>query len=150
MITQLQETLHYTFRNKTLLTQALTHPSFAAENNCNDNERFEFLGDGLLGFVIGQYLFENFPNCTEGDLSIMRAKIVNAKTLADVARRLNLGAYLFLGKGEDMTGGRMRESNLSNVLEAVLGAAFIDAGFEKSREIILFIFQQELNALPQD
>lgn len=128
-----------------LFEQALTHRSAAAENN----ERLEFLGDALLGFVIAEVLCERFPQADEGRLSRLRASLVNKETLAVQARRLELGEYLRLGAGELRTGGHARDSILADALEAVLAAVYLEQGFARAREVILSIFRDPLDAVSE-
>lgn len=136
---ELQEKMGYRFRQEGLLRQALTHSSFANERHLrkhSDNERLEFLGDAVLEIVSSEFLYKNYPDKSEGDLTKFRASIVCEPTLALCTRELNLGRYLFLGKGEHLTGGRNRNSILSDALEAVIGAIYLDGGFEHARTFI--------------
>ena len=137
---EFQEVIGYQFQNKNLLRQALTHSSYANEKHMkkgSDNERLEFLGDAVLEIVSSEFLYLNYPKLPEGDLTKMRASLVCEPTLAFCTRQLNLGDYLLLGKGEDMTGGRKRKSILSDALEAVIGAIYLDGGFASAKEFIL-------------
>lgn len=140
---QLCEKLKYTFNNTALLEEALRHSSFVNENrelNLKDNERLEFLGDAVLDLAISHILMEKFPDMKEGDLSKFRATIVNESGLFKIAMSLGLGDYIFLGKGEELTNGREKSSILSNTVEALIGAVYLDAGFDKTREIIDILF----------
>ena len=135
-----QEMIGYTFHNEQLLKQALTHSSYANEKHLkklSDNERLEFLGDAVLEVVSSEYLFQNYPELTEGQLTKLRASIVCEPTLAACTEMIHLGDYLFLGKGEDRTGGRMRKSVLSDAMEAVIGAIYLDGGFANAKEFVL-------------
>ena len=135
-----QEVIGYHFQTTGLLSQALTHSSYANEKHMkkgSDNERLEFLGDAVLEIVSSEFLYLNYPKLPEGDLTKMRASLVCEPTLAFCTRQLNLGDYLLLGKGEDMTGGRKRKSILSDALEAVIGAIYLDGGFASAKEFIL-------------
>ena len=135
-----QETIGYTFQNEHLLKQALTHSSYANEKHLkklSDNERLEFLGDAVLEVISSEFLFSNYPKLTEGQLTKLRASIVCEATLATCTEEINLGDYLFLGKGEDHTGGRTRKSVLSDALEAVIGAIYLDGGFANAKEFVL-------------
>lgn len=123
-----------------LLQRALTHRSAAAENN----ERLEFLGDAILGFVIAEELIERFPDADEGRLSRLRASLVKKESLARLSRGLELGDYLRLGAGELRAGGHARESILADALEAVFAAVYLDQGFEGAREVILSVFRDPL------
>lgn len=138
-LTELEEVIGYEFKQKGLLRQALTHSSFANERHMkklSDNERLEFLGDAVLEVVSSEFLYRNYPNLPEGDLTKFRASIVCEPTLAMCTREINLGNYLALGKGENQTGGRGRKSILSDAMEAVIGAIYLDGGFEAARTFI--------------
>ena len=135
-----QEMIGYTFKNEQLLKQALTHSSYANEKHLkklSDNERLEFLGDAVLEVVSSEFLFQNYPDLTEGQLTKLRASIVCEPTLATCTESIHLGDYLFLGKGEDRTGGRTRKSVLSDAMEAVIGAIYLDGGFANAKEFVL-------------
>ena len=124
-----------------LLILALTHRSYAYENGgLPTNERLEFLGDSVLGIVVTETLFQQYPDWPEGQLAKLRAAVVNAGALADVARTLGLGDYLYLGRGEETTGGRDKSSILADTLEAVFGAVFLDSGIDTAREVIHRLF----------
>ncbi len=140
----LQERLQYRFRAPSLLNEALTHRSVSEHNN----ERLEFLGDAVLNFVIASELFHRQPGDSEGDLSRLRASLVNRQTLAGIARDLDLGACLRLGSGERKSGGRRRDSILSDALEGVFGAVYLDGGFEVGEALILRLFRERLENLP--
>ena len=121
-----------------ILKQAITHRSFSYENGgVPTNERLEFLGDSVLGIVVTDELYRKNPDAQEGQLAKLRAAVVNAKALADVARTLGLGEFLLLGKGEEATGGRDKSSILADAVEALLGAIYVEHGIEKSSEVIL-------------
>lgn len=138
-IKELQERIGYEFKQEGLLRQAVTHSSYANERHMkklSDNERLEFLGDAVLEIVSSEFLYENYPKLPEGDLTKLRASIVCEPTLALCTRELDLGEYLLLGKGEDLTGGRKRKSILSDALEAVIGAIYLDGGFENAKNFI--------------
>lgn len=131
------------FRDPNLLKHALTHRSAEGVNN----ERLEFLGDSVLGFVVAEYLYERFPSADEGVLSRLRATLVNETALAKLARELELGEYLILGSGELKSGGYRRDSILSDALEAVLGAVLLDQGIDACRALILKLFERPFSAL---
>lgn len=133
-----QQYLGYRFAQPLLLARALTHRSYANENEIDveDNERFEFLGDAVLELVVSQRLFEQFPDMSEGPLSRSRAHIVRAETLSQVANEMDLGKALRLGRGEIATGGRTKKSVLADALEAILGAVYLDSGLEAARQVI--------------
>jgi len=137
-MTELEKTINYNFRNKSYLKTALTHSSYANENKISSyNERYEFLGDSVLGIVVSDYLFRNHPDLPEGKLTKMRARIVCETSLSETSREINLGKYLYLGKGEELTGGRKRTSILADALEALIAAIYLDDGFEQARYFIL-------------
>ena len=139
MLTKLEQGLGYTFRNKALLENALTHSSYANENrerHLPDNERLEFLGDSILGFVVAEYLYRNFPDKPEGELTRIRADLVCERNLAEAAATVELGSYLLLGHGEEQGGGRKRDSIVSDAMESVIAASYMDGGFAAAKEII--------------
>ncbi|MFR0779979.1 MAG: ribonuclease III [Zhenhengia sp.] len=130
---ELEKIIGYQFNNMNNLKEAITHRSFANEHRnhqMKDNERLEFLGDAILDLIISKYLFDKYPVMPEGDLSKVRASIVCEGSLAKTARNIDLGAFILLGKGEEMTGGRTRNSILADAFEAVTGAIFVDGAFE--------------------
>lgn len=137
---RLARTLGYEPSRLELLEQALTHRSAGSVNN----ERLEFLGDALIGFVIAEALWTRFPGADEGSLSRMRASLVKRESLCRLARGLQLGDYLRLGAGELRTGGHARDSILADALEAVLGAVYLDVGFDAAREVVLKLFAPRL------
>ncbi len=141
---RLQEAVGYRFRDPGRLTQALTHRSCGAPHN----ERLEFLGDGLLNFVIGEAVFATRARENEGELSRLRASLVRGDALAVVARRLELGESLRLGSGELKSGGFRRDSILGDAVEALLAAVYLDGGFEAARAVCLHLFAPELESLP--
>ena len=143
----------YTFANRALLERALTHRSWAheraqsgreAEVRNLHNEAFEFVGDSVLGLVIAELLFEKFPNASEGELSLMKHRLVSAMTLTEIAEKLNLSEVLRLGRVEDKTGGRRKGAILSDTLEAIIAAVFFDGGFAASQALIRNLFADEL------
>ena len=148
---ELQIRLGHPFRDENLLRLALTHPSVAHEANTalTHNQRLEFLGDSVLGLVLSRELFEKFPTADEGALTKSRAKLVNAGSLAARARELGLGAHLILSRGEENTGGRERASALADAFEALLGAIFLDGGFEAARAFVLREFATDFTALAE-
>jgi ribonuclease III len=143
--------LGYKFHDEALLRLALTHPSVAHESGVasEHNQRLEFLGDSVLGLVLSQKLFEKFPDADEGVLTKSRAKLVNASSLAEHARKLNLGAHLILSRGEETSGGRERASTLADTFESLLGAIFLDGGFDAAREFILREFATDFSTLAE-
>lgn len=149
-----QQAIGYTFRDLRLLDEALTHTSFVNEFKnleVKDNERLEFLGDAVLALIMSEHLASACPNLSEGTLSKLRARLVSEATLARVARRLNLGQLVRLGRGEERTHGRDKDSILANTLEAVLAAVYRDGGLEAARRFALDAFAPELHeAMSQD
>lgn len=138
-IKKFQEVIGYHFHDEKLLRQALTHSSFANEKHLkkhSDNERLEFLGDAVLEIISSEFLYKEYPDKPEGELTKLRASIVCEPTLALCTKDIALGEYLLLGKGEDQTGGRGRKSILSDALEAVIGAIYLDGGFANAKEFI--------------
>ena len=134
-----QEIIGYTFKNEQLLKQALTHSSYANEKHLkklSDNERLEFLGDAVLELVTSEFLYLNYPKMPEGEATRKRASMVCEQTLALCAKEIELGSYLYLGKGEDHTGGRERASVISDALEALIGAIYLDGGFTSAKEFV--------------
>ena len=139
MIKDLEAALGYKFHNITLLQNALTHSSYANErwhNSLLSNERLEFLGDSILGMVVAEYLFVNFPDRPEGELTRMRADMVCETSLAAIANRIDLGKHLLLGHGEERFGGRSRASILEDAVESVIAASYLDGGMEAAKGII--------------
>src|SRR5688572_13382760 len=132
MTADLRERLGYSFRRPDLLAQALTHRSHGARHN----ERLEFVGDAVLNCVVALALYDRFPEIDEGDLSRVRASLVNRDMLAEIARRLGLSAAIHLGEGEQKSGGPDRPSILADALEALYGAVFLDGGFDAARDVI--------------
>jgi ribonuclease-3 len=129
--------IRYEFNDKTLLLQAMTHrSSLIVDAASQSNERLEFLGDAVIGWLVTDALYRKFPECNEGELTRVKSMIVSREALADQARRINLGQYLILGRGEERSGGRSRRSNLANGFEALIGAIYLDGGLEKVRGII--------------
>ena len=144
---ELEVRIGYTFRQKKLLRQAMIHSSFANEHHIdklNCNERLEFLGDAVLEVVSSDFLYWQYPDKPEGELTKIRASLVCEPTLAYCASEIGVGAYLFLGKGEEATGGRSRDSVVSDAMEALIGAIYLDGGFANAKE---FVHQFVLNDL---
>ncbi|ACL75067.1 ribonuclease III [Ruminiclostridium cellulolyticum] len=138
-ISELEDIIGYTFKNKDIIFAAVTHSSYANEKKSRKlkyNERLEFLGDSVLGLTISEYLFQKKPNLPEGELSVTRAKIVCENSLSQCATDIGLGKYLLLGKGEELSGGREKISLLSDAFEALIGALYIDGGFETAKSFI--------------
>ena len=149
---QLQKKISYSFKKPSLLNQAFTHKSYANENQveeCKDNERFEFLGDAVIDLIIGHLLMDDFPQHHEGDLTKLRSAIVNEKRFAELARKLNLGEFLLLSKGEDATGGRNKNSILADTYEALIAAIYLDGGFKRVFKVVKKHFKDILSAANQ-
>jgi ribonuclease III len=140
---QLEDRLGHVWRNRDLLTQALTHRSFGARNY----ERLEFLGDGILNCVVGLMLYQRFPDLPEGRLSRLRANLVNQDSLHEIALRLDLGSHLRLGEGELKSGGAQRPSILADALESLLGSALLDAGFDVVQAMVERLFNTRIDAI---
>ena len=139
MIKDLETAIGYQFRNISLLQNALTHSSYANErwhNSLLSNERLEFLGDSVLGMLVAEYLYKNFPDRPEGELTRMRADMVCETTLAAAANRIGLGSHLLLGHGEERFGGRSRNSILADAMESIIAASFLDGGIEAALKIV--------------
>lgn len=139
----LERSIAYRFNNQSLLQRALTHRSHSGTNN----ERLEFLGDGVLNFIVAHQLFLRFPKLSEGDLSRMRAQLVKEPTLGEIAVELGLGEYLRLGEGELKSGGWRRPSVLADALEAVVGATYLDGGFTAAEALVVYLFTSRLDGL---
>lgn len=137
---QFSRKLGYQFNNPELLETALTHRSYGSRNN----ERMEFLGDAILGYIISTELYRRFPKATEGELSRLRAMLVKGDTLAKIARKLELGEHLYLGSGELKSGGYRRQSILADAFEAIIGAIYLDSGMESARVFVKTFFDEKL------
>jgi ribonuclease III len=156
--TQLYKRLHYAFKSPEILAQAFRHSSYVNEvrdPGMRDNERLEFLGDAVLDLAISHILMDVFKDAKEGDLSKYRAVVVNESSLCKIARELEIGDFLLLGKGEELTNGRNKPSILANTLEAILGAIYLDTGYEETKEVIQRLFfpvikQIEANEIKHD
>ncbi len=149
----LQKKIHYRFKSIDLLDQGLRHKSFVHENlqaSGEDNERLEFLGDAVLDLIISHLIMERHPDSPEGHLSRLRASVVNETRLAEIARELLIGNYLLLGKGEEMTGGRQKNSILAAALEAILACVYLDGGFKKAWQVISGLFSSALDLADQE
>jgi len=143
----LEKLIGYEFKNPDLLVTALTHSSYASEHSLRyerNNERLEFIGDAYLDAVVGNRLFDILNEAHEGMLSRNRADVVCESSLADVARKMGLGEFIFLGKGENANGGRDKDSILADAFEALLGAVIIDGGFDEGKRIVLELFEDKI------
>lgn len=144
---QLRKTIGIEFQDETLLQQALVHRSFLNENPdfaLRSNERLEYLGDALLDFIVGEYLYQRYPEMDEGELTGLRAGIINGTGLARLARTLDLGRYVYLSRGEDERGGRERLGLLSDVFEALVAAIYLDRGLGTAREFVVSLVEREV------
>ncbi|MEW6715738.1 MAG: ribonuclease III [Nitrospirota bacterium] len=149
-IAPLEVSIGYAFKKKSLLKEAVTHKSFAHEKHKEGimfNERMEFLGDAVLSIIISDYLYNAYPEYTESELSKVRAYAVQEATLAEAAIKLDIGSYLQLGKGEELTGGRRKPSLLANAFESVLGAIYLDGGLKKAKEFVLINLKHKADEL---
>ena len=145
--TQLEKCLDYQFKNKNLIIEALTHKSYKKAYN---NERLEFLGDAVLNLIVGEYLFNKFPNSNEGDLSKTRASLVNEQGFTKLALAINLGDYIFLSDAEDRNEGRLKASILSDAFEAIMGAIYVEAGIETLKPMILELLEESYETITLD
>jgi ribonuclease-3 len=142
----LQKTLCISFKDISLLEKSLVHRSYLNENQgigSDSNERLEYLGDAVLGFIVAEKLYRDFPYYDEGQMTRLRSVLVRRETLARISRSINLGEYLFLGRGEDTSGGRNKSANLACALEAVIAAVYLDQGIIKTRKMILRLLEDE-------
>ncbi len=144
---ELRDRMHTTVEDWELFNQALTHESYAHETagNIADNERLEFLGDAVLGLIISQMLYQLFPSWNEGEMARMKSCLVSAERLARKAAHLELGSYILLGRGEESTGGRERTSVLADVMEAVLGAIYLEGGIIRATDVIGRLYREDLD-----
>lgn len=150
---KLQQTINYKFKDINLLEQAVIHRSFGNENwkykNIN-NEKLELLGDAVLDLIVTEYLYNNFKDSTEGDLAKLKSMIVSEPVLADISQEIGIGKYMLLSKGEDLTGGRERESILGDAFEALLGAVFLDSDFVTSKGFALKYLQYRIEHIEEN
>ncbi len=147
---EIYEKIGYVFKNPQLLERALTHSSYANENNCRDNERLEFFGDSILSVIVSEKLFKMFDSTDEGGLSKMRASLVCEQSLEKIARKIDLGSLIRLGKGEERTGGRKRPSVISDAFEALIAAIYLDSGMESAKNWVLNIMAEEISSVRSD
>ena len=139
VISELEKRLDYQFKDKNLIIEALTHKSYKKSYN---NERLEFLGDAVLDLIIGEYLYKKFINSNEGDLSKLRASLVNEEGFARLAKKINLGSYIFISLAEENNQGREKPSLISNAFEAVMGAIYLESGLDAVRKIVLNLIEE--------
>jgi ribonuclease-3 len=146
---KLQELIRVKFKNKSLLNRALTHRSYLneADHEVKDNERLEYLGDSVLGLIVNEYLFRHYEDYQEGGLAKIKSAVVSEDTLSKVARALNLGSFILMGKGEEQSGGRERNSILSNTLEAVIGSVYLDSGLKEARNFVLSLIKNDIERI---
>ncbi len=149
ILKECENSINYTFKNKDYLLEALTHRTYANEksNNMKYNQRLEFLGDSVLSLIINEYLFKTYENYEEGILSRFKSSLVSRDSLADISRSLNLGNYILLGRGEEASGGRYRANMLEDLFEAIVGAIYLDSGFDSVKNFILNIYDNRLKQL---
>lgn len=149
-LTDFERRIDYAFQRRDLLTRAITHKSYsheARDGEVRHNETFEFLGDSVIGFVVGDLLFRQFPSLDEGALSKMKAYLVSATSLAEKARELGMGEVILLGVGEEKTGGRKKDSLLANVFEALIAAVYLDGGIEAARKLLEQSFRDDIEKI---
>ncbi len=146
---KLERTLKIKFNNKSLLRRALTHSSYVNETGqqAKDNERLEYLGDSVLALVVNEYLFKRYEEYPEGDLAKIKSAVVSEVTLAKVAKDINLGSFLYMGRGEELNGGRQRASILANTLEALIGALYLDSGLKVSKQLVLGLLKKHIERI---
>lgn len=152
-VAQLQKKIRYRFKKKHHLYEALCHKSFVFDGpkaKLKDNERMEFLGDSVLGMIITDELFRKLEDFQEGELSVIKSTLIRRETLAALAKKINLGEYLLLSKGEENCGGRDRDSILANAYESLMGGIYLDGGIRSIRKFILFQFDELLKRIPHD
>ncbi|MBS1473352.1 ribonuclease III [Massiliimalia massiliensis] len=142
-----EKMIQYHYHNKSWMKEALTHPSYANEGkkHLKNNQRLEFLGDSVLSIIVAQHLFEHYTHLPEGELTKLRASLVCEKSLHQFALKINLGEYLILGKGEEMTGGRERPSILADAFEAVIASIYLDSGLDEARNFVLRFIPEKLD-----
>lgn len=141
----IEKTIGYSFKNKELLKQALTHTSYAYENEIQSNEKLEFLGDSILEFISSKYLYQNYPQLTEGEMTKVRATVVCEKSLYKVATLHNFSDFLYLGKSERKMGGQNRPAILADSVEAVIAAIFLDGGIEQAEKFIVESLKEDID-----
>lgn len=149
-MTEFEKKIGYEFKDKNLITRALTHSSYANERRLGNNERLEFLGDSVLGLITAEYLFTSFKDRHEGSLTKLRASLVCEQSLFDISKKIELSKHILLGHGEEMSGGRERPSVVSDAFEAVLAAIYLDGGFESAKEHVLRFILPELEHTDDD
>lgn len=141
----LEKNLQYKFNDINLLKQALTHSSFAYENKVRSNEKLEFLGDSILEFVSSEYIYKKYPKLTEGEMTKVRASVVCGESLSKVARKNNVGEFLYLGKSEKVSGGQNRKAVLEDAVEAIIAAIYLDGGIESAKKFIFDSLEDKID-----
>jgi len=142
---EIEESIKYNFKNKDLLKKALTHTSYAYEHNVESNEKLEFLGDSILEFISSKYIYENYPKLKEGEMTKVRATVVCEKSLYKIAKLHNFSDFLYLGKSEQVTGGKNRPAILADSVEAVIAAIYLDGGIEPADKFIIENLKNEID-----
>ena len=145
---ELQEKLNTSFTDLEILDQALTHSSYGNEllrDDIKNNERLEFLGDAILKLIISEYLYKNFPECAEGDLTKIRAAVVSDLSLSEISKNLGMGKYFLLGKNEKASGGELKKSNLANALESTIAAMYLDLGLASAAEVVIRLLKDQID-----
>lgn len=148
-IEEIQKLIGYEFKNPAYLESAITHSSYANENQCDNNERLEFLGDSILSLVVSDFLFKKYGHVNEGRLSKIRASLVCEQSLAEIAKKIELGSFIRLGKGEEKTGGRNRASIVSDALEALIAAIYLDSGIRNVTKWLMKLMKADIEAAEQ-
>lgn len=148
-IDRLQKVIRVKFKNKNILYRAVTHSSYVNESgkDIKDNERLEYLGDSVLGLVVNEFLFKRYEDYREGKLAKIKSAVVSETTLSNIARSINLGEFILMGKGEEHSGGRDRPSILANTLEAIIGALYLDSGLKICRRFVLSLIKEEIDSV---
>lgn len=149
-LSALQNRIKVKFKEKSLLNNSLVHRSYVNESGngkIDDNERLEYLGDSVLGLIINEYIYNRFYDYPEGDLAKIKSAVVSETTLAKIARELNLGSFLLMGKGEELSGGRDRTSILANSFEALIGAVYLDSGLKNCRKFVLSLLKKDIERI---
>ena len=142
---KIEQSIGYVFKNKQLLKKALTHTSYAYENNIESNEKLEFLGDSILEFISSKYIYNKYPNLKEGEMTKVRATVVCGKSLYKIAKMHNFSDFLYLGKSEIKTGGKNRPAILADSVEAVIAAIYLDGGIENAQKFIIENLKDEID-----
>ncbi len=137
ILSKLQEKIGLIFSDEKILFRAITHKSYAYEKGTESNERLEFLGDAVLNLIVTEFLYEHFPDLEEGDMSKLKSMLVGIETLYKIGKKLSLGEFLLLGKGEEQTAGREKKRLIGSAVEAIIASIYIDKGLEKAREVVV-------------